>query len=439
MGIVAHLVVHILQGHPALKTVIAGLDDGFLVAGTPAANDDRRNGVALICALGLPLDQVLARLATARERYALPAVAVVDVPPPAGSEPGTLLPFDRLTTPGLARALRLARERADRKGSQDTDSTIGAAVDAALRGLERRLVPLTADVAGLRRQVMGDPRAARHAEALAFGLRAVETTVAAALEDAAGGQPVPVHSLPSLAEPLLKAVLGTGARLECDAAEAPLGLVAADAIELLAHAVCDVRPLLPPGELARPVVRVTVAAGDSATRCRVLVACLPPPDEGATPSHATGIAAGRCGGEATSEDGSLALLLPLVRQTAIVDPQVLVVDDQVEVAAVIADILREDGCSVATVGTAEQALDHLARHPGIRVLVSDVALPGLDGIALATRLRALGCPVRILLITAYAEDRPEAAVRDGLVAGVLPKPFDPAILLEAVRRQLGPG
>jgi CheY-like chemotaxis protein len=438
MSFVAAITVHLLQGHPSLKPLIAGLGGDFVVVGSPAKGDDPHCGVGLVAAFGLAPEQALARVAAASQRHGLPTIGVIDLPLPAGVDPGTLLPFAQLTAGALARALRLARSRADARTVQEGEASVGAAVDAALRTIERRLNPITVDLAHLRRQVMGDPRAARHAEALAFGLRAIESTMAAALEDAAGGLPIPAHALPSLAEPLLRAVLGSGARLECDASDAPLGLVAADAIELLAHAVCEVRPLLPAGEAAKPAVRVVVGscAGEG-NRCRVTVACSPPPEDGVVIRPATAAAAIRCGGEASLDGTTLVICLPLVRQTAIPDPQVLVVDDQIEVAAVVADVLRDDGLTVATVGSAELALDHLARHPGIRVLVSDVALPGLDGVDLAGRLAAARCPVRILLITAYAEDRPEAAEREGLVAGVLPKPFDPAVLLASVRRLLG--
>ncbi|MCK6490735.1 MAG: hypothetical protein L6R48_20990, partial [Planctomycetes bacterium] len=81
---------------------------------------------------GLAPEQALTRVAAASQRHGLPTIGVIDQPLPTGVDPGTLLPFAQLTAGALARALRLARSRADARTIQEGEATVGAAVDAAL-------------------------------------------------------------------------------------------------------------------------------------------------------------------------------------------------------------------------------------------------------------------------------------------------------------------
>ncbi|HEY4425967.1 MAG TPA: response regulator transcription factor [Pyrinomonadaceae bacterium] len=109
---------------------------------------------------------------------------------------------------------------------------------------------------------------------------------------------------------------------------------------------------------------------------------------------------------------------------------VLVVEDEKHLAAGLRYNLNAEGYEVETVGTAEEALALLndGRH-GFDILVLDVMLPGMDGFSLASRLRAQGQFVPILMLTARGQAQD---VLRGFEAGAddyLPKPFDLAVLL----------
>jgi two-component system response regulator FixJ len=69
-------------------------------------------------------------------------------------------------------------------------------------------------------------------------------------------------------------------------------------------------------------------------------------------------------------------------------------------------------------------------------ILTDINMPGLDGLQLQARLRERGCTLPVIVMTAYAEV--PAAVR-AMKAGAmdfLEKPCDPATIIEAVHRSL---
>ena len=116
---------------------------------------------------------------------------------------------------------------------------------------------------------------------------------------------------------------------------------------------------------------------------------------------------------------------------------VLIVEDEQHLADGLCYNLKAEGYEVDIAGNAEEAvLLLLDRRKVYDVVVLDVMLPGMDGFALAAKLRAKGQFVPILMLTARgsAED-----VLRGFEAGAddyLPKPFDLAVLLARIHALL---
>lgn len=71
--------------------------------------------------------------------------------------------------------------------------------------------------------------------------------------------------------------------------------------------------------------------------------------------------------------------------------RVLVVDDEPLIRATAASLLSERGYAVCEAANVAEALDCLAKDPGIAVMITDVSLPDGDGWSLATRAVA-SCP-----------------------------------------------
>jgi len=115
---------------------------------------------------------------------------------------------------------------------------------------------------------------------------------------------------------------------------------------------------------------------------------------------------------------------------------VLVVDDQPDIAASVAHLLEAPGRRVLTAGSGPEGLGLLARE-AVDLVISDLDMPEMDGIAFLTaaRLRRPGLPC--LLMTARARPVAEAAVRRGDVLACVHKTGDPAAFLAAVARALG--
>jgi len=104
-------------------------------------------------------------------------------------------------------------------------------------------------------------------------------------------------------------------------------------------------------------------------------------------------------------------------------------------AAVIAMTLRRDGYECEVCGNGEAALDRLAGGAA-DLLISDLKMPGIDGIELLRRLRARGLAIPVILVTAHGTvSSAVAAMREGAF-DYIAKPFDNDELRTLVRRAL---
>jgi len=114
--------------------------------------------------------------------------------------------------------------------------------------------------------------------------------------------------------------------------------------------------------------------------------------------------------------------------------RILVVDDDVTISEVVARYLSREGYAVETVHDGRTALDRaLADPPDLVVL--DLMLPGMDGLEVCRRLRALA-PVPVIMLTARGDESDRVI---GLELGAddyVAKPFSPKELVARVRAVL---
>jgi two-component system, NtrC family, nitrogen regulation response regulator NtrX len=89
-------------------------------------------------------------------------------------------------------------------------------------------------------------------------------------------------------------------------------------------------------------------------------------------------------------------------------PTVLIVDDEPGVRKALGDDLRDEGYTVESVSSGEACLERLTRGP-IDLIVLDVWLPGMDGLATLTRLRERQVDSQVVLISGHGDI--ESAVR----------------------------
>jgi two-component system C4-dicarboxylate transport response regulator DctD len=106
-------------------------------------------------------------------------------------------------------------------------------------------------------------------------------------------------------------------------------------------------------------------------------------------------------------------------------PSVLVVDDDRQLCEVLTDLLAELGYAVRCAHDGEDAWTEILRNPP-DVVLSDIKMPRLDGIGLASRLASFGYTTPIILMSAGHHDWA------GVSAVFLRKPFDLDHLLAAL-------
>jgi two-component system, chemotaxis family, chemotaxis protein CheY len=106
--------------------------------------------------------------------------------------------------------------------------------------------------------------------------------------------------------------------------------------------------------------------------------------------------------------------------------QVLVVDDSSTVRNEVCNFLRDNGLTVASAIDGKDGLDKLRSDSAIRLVVSDVNMPNMDGLTMAERIRAdlKNASVNIIMLT--TENSPTLKER-GKAAGIkgwIVKPFN---------------
>jgi CheY-like chemotaxis protein len=113
------------------------------------------------------------------------------------------------------------------------------------------------------------------------------------------------------------------------------------------------------------------------------------------------------------------------------EPAVLVVEDEELVRIDNCERLEQAGLTVLEAADADEALALLEAHPEVRVLVTDVKMPGwMSGIDLARQVEKRWPEISILVTSAfYSADERELPENMTL----LPKPFSPERLTDQVR------
>ena len=104
--------------------------------------------------------------------------------------------------------------------------------------------------------------------------------------------------------------------------------------------------------------------------------------------------------------------------------RILIAEDEETLRGFIRRALGEAGHTVAVAADGAEALAVLVREQGaFDLLLADIKMPVMDGIALALAAARDYPDVAILLMTGYAEQRERAHGLEALIHGVIAKPF----------------
>ena len=119
-------------------------------------------------------------------------------------------------------------------------------------------------------------------------------------------------------------------------------------------------------------------------------------------------------------------------------PVVLVLEDEADLAATCARLLRRRGHRVVTVGSCAAALAALA-ETAPAVIVCDVVLPDGNGLDVVRAAAAMRPPVPAVVVTARASEAGRVAAKVAGAVGYLPKPFTAESFAGHVDRALARG
>jgi DNA-binding NtrC family response regulator len=116
-------------------------------------------------------------------------------------------------------------------------------------------------------------------------------------------------------------------------------------------------------------------------------------------------------------------------------PHILIVEDEPSMSWALAEGLSEDGFTIDTFRTAEEAWVWLQRGKS-DLIISDLRLPGMSGLDLARKLQRGRHAQPVIIVTAYGTPEVLRDMRSIGVADCFPKPFPIDMLRRSVRRAL---
>jgi len=113
--------------------------------------------------------------------------------------------------------------------------------------------------------------------------------------------------------------------------------------------------------------------------------------------------------------------------------RVLVIDDDAALRFTLEAVLSDAGLIVEACDSGASGLNAFEAR-GADVVLTDLAMPGMDGMEVLTRMRASDPSVPVLMLTAHGSERVAVAAMKSGAFDYIPKPFDPDELVMAVRR-----
>jgi PAS domain S-box-containing protein len=128
--------------------------------------------------------------------------------------------------------------------------------------------------------------------------------------------------------------------------------------------------------------------------------------------------------------------VPPVPVRPTVRPRVLMVEDEPSVRELLTYSLNRHGFEVLSVPTAEEAVPLLAKP--FDILLTDISLPGMNGVQLALRARRVAPQARVLLMSGYAREEFLSGADEADDLPFIGKPFTTRAIVERLRGLLQP-
>ncbi len=119
--------------------------------------------------------------------------------------------------------------------------------------------------------------------------------------------------------------------------------------------------------------------------------------------------------------------------------KILIVDDSSTVRDEVAGFLRNAGLDVATAIDGKDGLAKVKADPGLKLVVSDVNMPNMDGLTMVEKIRGeLGnSTINIIMLTTESSPSMKERGKAAGIKGWIVKPFKGEAVLEAFKKMVG--
>jgi two-component system chemotaxis response regulator CheY len=119
--------------------------------------------------------------------------------------------------------------------------------------------------------------------------------------------------------------------------------------------------------------------------------------------------------------------------------KILVVDDSSTVRDEVAGFLRKNGLDVDTAVDGKDGLAKLRSNPGVKLVVSDVNMPNMDGLTMVEKIRSelANTAVNVVMLTTESSPAMKERGKAAGVRGWIVKPFKGEAVLETFRKLAG--
>jgi two-component system chemotaxis response regulator CheY len=119
--------------------------------------------------------------------------------------------------------------------------------------------------------------------------------------------------------------------------------------------------------------------------------------------------------------------------------QILVVDDSATVRNEVGSFLKQQGLDVQVAVDGKDGLDKLRADPAVKLIISDVNMPNMDGLTMVEKVRnELGNKtVNIIMLTTESDPRMKERGKAAGVKGWIVKPFKGDAVVGSIKKLIG--
>jgi len=119
------------------------------------------------------------------------------------------------------------------------------------------------------------------------------------------------------------------------------------------------------------------------------------------------------------------------------DYRILLVDDEKTVGETLAEMLKEEGCEVQLSSNPLEAAKIVLNWP-CDIVLTDLSMPGLNGLELAKRVKAIRKAIPVILISGWDQQHKDVVKANGCIDGYIEKPFNMKQIRDEFKRVMKP-